>query len=66
MGKNKNFEVGVKLSSYNSAPYLFIRRKGYQWGRINIDDPKHEIPVIIKTLEDYYKKLIQEDNDGKI
>jgi len=65
MSKNKNFEVGVKLSSYNFVPCLFIRRKGYQWGSINIDDPKNEIPVIIKTLEDYYKKLIQEDNDGR-
>ena len=58
MKKNKNFEVEVKVTSYGNT-ILSIRRNGYQWSSIDIQDPKHEISFIIKALEDY-KKLIQE------
>ena len=63
MGKNKNFKVEVKVTSYGNT-ILSIRHNRYQFHSININDPKHEIPVIVNALADYYlKELYNEKSD---
>ena len=46
----KKFQVECKKD--HDELYLSVTHNGYQWSSIRIDDPKYEIPLIIKALKE--------------
>ncbi len=45
---NKNYKAECKKDHHGW--YLSVTHNGYQWASINIKDPDHEVPLLLKAL----------------
>ena len=49
-------KFAVEITVDHKMPYLSITHNGYQWTSIRIEKPRHEIPLIVKALQDFLNK----------
>ena len=52
---DENYKVECKGDSDYS--FLSVTHNGLAWTSIRIDDPEHEIPLMIKVLENKLKEI---------
>lgn len=56
MIKPNDDKFGVKVTKDKYGTYLCITNNGWQWAATTIENPKRDIPLIIKCLQKYLGK----------
>lgn len=51
------YQVKIERSSFDQL-YLLVTHNGTQWDSIRIDNTEHEIPELIKVLNEYLGKSL--------
>ena len=58
---NERYDVKIEIETYGSkmrdVAYLSNTHNGNTWASIRIMEPQHEVPRMIKVLQEYLEKV---------